>query len=581
MVQRVASLFCFALALYLISLYNISISLPTNVQEDPKIFVFAAPRLKKQSAVVKPKTHESVVIEKPFNRDTPKTLRRSSTTNTRQETNAVRNNATTRLPPKLFHFLNNEEHTRSREAMWQLKPKTESISKATLSGNTKSLTKHLKGDTPSTTGNLTPPAWDQHSPSLASIAIPKESKANIDMSDEEASLNATGTVPTSAIHLLSNNSAYSSNPSAHSDTKKDENLYIPEDPLLSVPFYVYPEIWMIDDATYANVSIHEAIRTHKVFGSLPKHDDDYHFAVSSLHHPMRVTDPKKAKLFVVPIPFNMIAMATIYAKNHAGVCWKGMCNEQLLVYINEFLGSSSWFQRNQGADHIATLPYFHWDDPLLNVTQFRNIMNCHVVSFGDDPIPNHKDRLDMPSMYVGQGCKVQTKKIYDVALIATIKKGIKFRPRRDICDWMAPRPFNISMPVCGKGSQCPALAESRFGFHVRGDSASSSRLFDTLLSGTVPIFTQDKQYWGVPDWIDWDKLSYYANAKNQTEFMQSMQRIMSDRQGYEERHAHVARNRNLFDWWSGSPFDLYMYRVQTYLWPESRSNQTRYTAIKI
>jgi hypothetical protein len=579
MAHRVGALFCVAVALYLISLYNISISLPTNVQENPEIFVFAAPSLKKRSAVVKPKTHESVVIGKAYNMYTPKTMHRPSTTNTRQETSAVRNNADSTSTQTLSFSKQRKAHTIKGG---NVAAKSESVSKATLSGNTKNLTKHyLKGDTPSTTGNLTPAAWDQHGPSLASIESPKESKANIKVSDEEVSLNATGTVPTSITHLLSNNSAYSSNPFAHSDTKKDENLYIPEDPLLSVPFYVYPEIWMVDDATYANASIHEAIRTHKVFGSFPKHDDDYHFAVSSLHHPMRVTDPKKAKLFVVPIPFNMIAMATMYAKNHAGVCWKGMCNQQLLVYINEFLGSSSWFQRNQGADHIATLPYFHWDHALLNVTQFRNIMNRHVVSFGDDPIPNHKDRLNMPKMYVGQGCEVQTKKKYDVALIATIKKGIKFRPRRDICDWMAPRPFNISMPVCGKGSQCPALAESRFGFHVRGDSASSSRLFDTLLSGTVPIFTQDKQYWGVPDWIDWDKLSYYANAKNQTEFMQSMQRIMSDRQGYEERHAHVVRNRNLFDWWSGSPFDLYMYRVQAYLWPESRSNQTRYTAVKI
>jgi hypothetical protein len=49
-----------------------------------------------------------------------------------------------------------------------------------------------------------------------------------------ASLNATGTVPTSITHLSPNNSTYFSNPSTDSDNKKDGNLYIPENPLLNV-----------------------------------------------------------------------------------------------------------------------------------------------------------------------------------------------------------------------------------------------------------------------------------------------------------------------------------------------------------
>jgi hypothetical protein len=128
------------------------------------------------------------------------------------------------------------------------------------------------------------------------------------------------------------------------------------------------------------------------------------------------------------------------------------------------------------------------------------------------------------------------------------------------------------MPFCGHGNQCPALAQSKFVFHVRGDSFGSNRLMDTLLSGTVPIFTRTQQYSVTVPWIDWNQLSYFLDMENSTKlsFSVSLGDILRDEEGYKKRHQKVLENRHLFDWTSLYPFDSYMYMLQAHLYPETR-----------
>jgi hypothetical protein len=169
-------------------------------------------------------------------------------------------------------------------------------------------------------------------------------------------------------------------------------------------------------------------------------------------------------------------------------------------------------------------------------------------------------------------------------MVATLKpKDDRFKSRQDICDWMRGTDrakANYSMPVCGPGPQCPTLSNSRYGFHVRGDSYGANRLSDTILSGTVPIFTMKQQYKTVPKWFDWDKISYFADVTNKTSFLASLDSIMADKEGYKMRLQNVLDNRDLFDWHTESPFDTYMYMLQAHLWPELlRTNATRYNAL--
>ena len=72
------------------------------------------------------------------------------------------------------------------------------------------------------------------------------------------------------------------------------------------------------------------------------------------------------------------------------------------------------------------------------------------------------------------------------------------------------------------------LAQSRFGFHVRGDTFGANRLFDTILSGTVPIFTFKEQYDILPQWVDWKGLSYFVSITTEDAFTESLDRILAD-----------------------------------------------------
>ena len=417
-----------------------------------------------------------------------------------------------------------------------------------------------------------------------------------------------------------------------------KRLYVPdkENTLLSVPFYVYPELLeIVDKAMYKNMSVHDVVASPTgAFGGLHKHDDDYHFIQSARYHPMRTLDPAKAKLFVVPVLFNLATLGFQY-QNHPGIdnnddttgelCYESKplkgdseqmtvsqrhCNDKLVQYIDQFLSQSTYFQKQNGADHMVTLPFFHWD--AYQQEYLQNLKMCNAITFGDDPIPLAEGRLNLPTMYVGNPCHDyddigninghgHPTKIYDIALIATLRSGPKYRFRRRICEWLTimnnesnnrstqlhhdDQYQNVSMEFCGSGRQCPTLAEAKFGFHVRGDSHSSSRLYDTLLSSTVPIFTTAKQYLAVPDFIDWDQLSYFVDMltidTNEKLFRHNISSILDDEEGYNRRYNAVRQNRALFDWTTGTPFDMYMYRLQVHLWPELALKGSNFSVLKL
>jgi hypothetical protein len=349
--------------------------------------------------------------------------------------------------------------------------------------------------------------------------------------------------------------------------------------LLSVPYYVYEELLWLDNATLGGIPLQEAIEEDKVFSN-PKHNEDYWFMKASLTHPMRTYNPAEAKLFVVPSLSNIIMHTSIYYTKEK-ICWRGICGRPLMAYIDKILGESPWFQRNAGADHLASVGYHGWFHPRFKGAEFKNMENCNVVGYCGGVKINFANRLFFQKLYVGTACPQSPEKTHDFTMVASLRpKDKRFRSRRNICDWMGvTNSANYSMPVCGFGQQCPTLSNSRFGFHVRGDSYGANRLADTLLSGTVPIFTMKEQYTTVPDWFDWDKISYFADVTNKTSFLASVDRILADKEGYKTRLQNVLDNRDLFDWRTEAPFDTYMYMLQSHLFPELRTTSTKYSAL--
>jgi hypothetical protein len=271
------------------------------------------------------------------------------------------------------------------------------------------------------------------------------------------------------------------------------------DLMLSVPYYIYNELdWLAEGSvtTIGNHTFQDWIQLSSEERNLKsKHDDDIKLYLAATKHPMRVLNPEEAKLFFVPSITSLLQIEHIYGVKDFRMCRgnnstsKKICGRNLMVYIDNLLRDSPWFQRSEGRDHIAFLTYFHWMNPRWDRKSFKYIPNVNVIQFFEDRKKyNSNNRISFGTMYVGRRCPIVpfANKTADFTMIAKLRLGLGKKhdgvmsDRRNVCKWTAGR---YIVDICGEGSQCPALGQARLGFHVRGDSISANRLFDTLLSG--------------------------------------------------------------------------------------------------
>jgi hypothetical protein len=331
---------------------------------------------------------------------------------------------------------------------------------------------------------------------------------------------------------------------------------LPSTYLLDQPFYIYEElIWL--NATTNGESVEDMINRAYLW----KHNDDLWFLNAALKHPMRTTNPEEAVLFLVPTLINLILSSSV----HEDMCWGDLCGFDMLIHADTVLGESPWFQRNQGKDHVAVGSYAAASKRL---STFPNLVQCNMIAL-ENRKWNLPDRYSVPSYYVGSPCLPRPKE-YDFAMIASLQPQFTFDSRRHICQWLAEERSQYTVSLCGHGAQCPALAQARLGFHVRGDTYGANRLMDTILTGTVPIFTMKEQYDILPDWIDWDKISYFADVNHKEDFLRSLDQIIDDEALYQEKLFNLLANRDLFDWRTHVPFDTYMYQFMAQVYPQYR-----------
>ncbi len=303
-----------------------------------------------------------------------------------------------------------------------------------------------------------------------------------------------------------------------------------QDLLLSVPFYIYDEFdWLSNsiNTTIANYTFAEYVQMSNE--ERKKHnqadwseDSEIMFYLSARKHPMRVYNPQDAKLFLLPMLSVYIGWNGVYPGS-VSICKNNVCNKDLLREADDLLQKSQWFQKSNGSDHIFLLATFFGGHSKFNKKgmEYRNLRRCNAIQTengsGNGLIDN--DRITYNTFYVASGCTPTLpfqNKTEDVVLVATLYKQKRrmnklLQDRRNICTWLQHSNFTSkhSMEVCGKGEQCPALSNARVGFHPRGDSYSASRLFHTLLSGTVPIFTLEEQLTSHQSFIDWMKLGFF------------------------------------------------------------------------
>ena len=358
----------------------------------------------------------------------------------------------------------------------------------------------------------------------------------------------------------------------HSSTQEDAGTQArdQEGLLLSVPFYVYEDLLWIDRATVGDLSLEEWMRVRKV-----KHTDDYWFAKAALRHPLRTLNPEEAQLFIVPTLINEICDQLVWIRQ--GLCIGHTCDIKLLEHADEYLSQSKWFQRNQGRDHIVVASHYIAHKVMQ---PFLNLANCNVIGF-EDQRWNNPARLMLPSTYVGRGCPLKPK-THDFALVASMKNRQSHQRRANICAWLHDEK-NYTVTTCGEGDQCPSLSNAKFGWHVEGDTLGSQRLMDTLLSGTVPIFTRMGQYDILPDWIDWDSISFYVDSEDPTTFFGFLGQVTEDVLAYRYKLAQIHRNRIFFDWTTLALFDTYMYVVARHVVPlhQAKATVSRYSILRL
>jgi len=330
-----------------------------------------------------------------------------------------------------------------------------------------------------------------------------------------------------------------------------------------VKFYLYSDLDWMSMTCNDGVLVDELVKPQRD-GFPFKHTDDYWFLKAALHHPWRVSDPEEADLFVVPALLNFPMEQISFSRRQC--CVGDLCNAELFRYTDTMLAQSPWFKRYGGKDHVAVCSHYGCPGQLA---LWRNIQACNTISFEENSMRG--DRCRIATTYVGRACVGAPSEHGNSTAIARQDTFVmvasmhperpSFRQRGEFCEWAksASRvgPYNVSQ--CGPGPQCPAVAQAQFGFHIRGDTLGSNRLMDYILSGTVPVFTDERQYDILLPFVPWRNLSVLINARDKDEFLDAVGRVVPQ---YETVKATLDFFAPLLRWETPAPFEQYMQLFQ-------------------
>ena len=289
--------------------------------------------------------------------------------------------------------------------------------------------------------------------------------------------------------------------------------------------------------------------------------------------------------------------------------------------VNNALATSKYFQKSQGKDHVVVMS--HWargiawmpdwikTQPQTGKAYLRypNLDSCHAIQFegwrpkrtttgSNNNQQQQQAAIGLPCFYVGQLCpnnvnhtQENSAKKYDFAFIGSLKPEDKrFQPRDLVCNWLRQRPIqqqmkantntnsttinnstsdtssswtNYTISVCGQGRQCPALPDSKYGFHIRGDTYGSNRAMDILLARSVPIFTHPEQYNILPPFLPWKNMTYLVdNLSSPKAFHQQIQNILNRPESdYQHKLDLINYYMPLLDHKQIYQFDAYMAEI--------------------
>jgi Exostosin family len=266
----------------------------------------------------------------------------------------------------------------------------------------------------------------------------------------------------------------------------------------------------------------ESMRHHRHY----KHGDDVAFVQDAMSHPWRVQNAADAVLFVVPVLLT-------FGVRHTDEC--GLSYKQMQNITAAALAQSPWFIASGGRDHIIVASSFQQRDSKFYTSNFKAVMQNMIfgnleiyprASFRYEHWHTSLWRCTVVTPYMDRfhplANRTQTldqfkRRQFQVFFIGQVDDRKEYHIRRKIGDILQPlhelkgvyasvsaadssKFSDLCAADCAMTGRCMMcrltrensnylgkLVESQFSLMLLGDTSSSSRLYDSISSGTIPI----------------------------------------------------------------------------------------------
>ncbi|XP_024530912.1 probable arabinosyltransferase ARAD1 [Selaginella moellendorffii] len=231
----------------------------------------------------------------------------------------------------------------------------------------------------------------------------------------------------------------------------------------------------------------------------------------------RVSDPGEADVFFVPyfasLSFNVFGVSMRDPETEH--------DKKLQVGMIEYLSKSPWYQRSGGRDHVLVL---HHPNAFRFLKDRLNLSLLVVADFGRFPkgvAALHKDVVapysHMVPTYNGDDgtdpfeerttllfFQGRVKRKDDGVVRTQLAAILENQPRVHFEEGIATN-FTVEQAMQG-------MRSSRFCLHPAGDTPSSCRLFDAIVSHCVPVIVSDKIELPFEDELDYSEFSLFFSV---------------------------------------------------------------------
>ncbi|KFK40513.1 hypothetical protein AALP_AA2G005500 [Arabis alpina] len=252
-----------------------------------------------------------------------------------------------------------------------------------------------------------------------------------------------------------------------------------------------------------------------------------------LKHPCRVYDENQAKLFYVPF-YGGIDVLRWHFKNVSMDV-----KDVLAIEVVKWLGSKKSWRRNSGKDHVFVLGKISWDfrrndkfswgSSLLEMQEMKNptklLIERNPWEVNDIAIPHptffHPKTDDEISSW--QNKIIAKPRRHLISFAGGARPGNPDSIRSTLIDQCTSSPNQCRFLNCTDGgcdkpeSLMELFQDSEFCLQPPGDSPTRKSVFDSLVSGCIPVifdpYTAYYQYtWHLPD--DHRTYSVYINKED-------------------------------------------------------------------